>query len=206
MVFGFVDREIQDEIATVIVKMIANYIDIINVLDIAYKMTTMFDIFDGTTVQPPISCYMTEIHRKYEGNGPCVFGTKSIKSGVTIWRFKIDRGNHFYIGIINSSLVNNMNNFYKTIKDSYSLYGYHGHAWHNGKIQKTNSNWRFNSIYDPELCMCLDFNTKKLSYSINKGEFESVFDNIDITKEYKLAICVYGPKHDMNIVSSKHME
>ena len=204
--------------ASVIVKLIASYIDSADLFELSYKTEDMFDGFDIESVQSPIDCYLntviglkyggkyTGISRNSGGHGPCVFGTELIQSGVSIWRFRIRSGNHWYIGIIDASLVQKMNNFYKTIKESYSLYGYRGNAWHNGEIKETNFNWTFNAVYDPEVVMCFDFNSRKLFYSINGKPFQCVFDNIDTSKAYKLAVCIYGPKHNMQLIASKYMK
>lgn len=200
--------------ASVIVNLIASYIESADLLDVAYHTNNLFDEIDQITAHYSIYCHLntvfagkyTGISRYNGGHGPCVFGAKSIQSGVAIWRFHISSGNHWYIGIIDASLVQKMSNFYKNVKQSYSLYGYKGNAWHNGEIVQTNFNWTFNAVYDPDIVMALDFNSKKLFYSINNKPFECIFDNIDVSKAYKLAICIYGPKHNMQLEASKHMK
>mmetsp|Transcript_58059 Transcript_58059/g.52289 ORF Transcript_58059/g.52289 Transcript_58059/m.52289 type:complete len:242 (+) Transcript_58059:42-767(+) len=215
LVDGYLDDIQGDNLtASVIVQLIASYIDSADLLEVAYKTENLFDEIDHSSAQYSISCHLngvfggkyTGISRYNGGHGPSVFGTKSIQSGVAIWRFRITSGNHWYIGIIDASLAQKMNNFYKNVNESYSLYGYKGNAWHNGEIIQTNRKWRFNAVYDPEVVMALDFNSKKLFYSINKLPFQCVFDNIDVSKAYKLAICIYGPKHNMQLIASKHMK
>eukprot|EP01084_Bolivina_argentea_P056633 103598_1 len=134
---------------------------------------------------------------------PCAFGIQTVKSGITIWRFRIEKGDYWYIGIINAQKVKKMTDFSGKIADSYSCTG-DGCSYHQKKRISRHKGLRFKS--GDILCMCFNMNNKQLLYSLNNQTFKTMFGNINTSIKYKMALCTGGCNHSIILESYIHID
>eukprot|EP01084_Bolivina_argentea_P104722 187504_1 len=169
----------------------------INLLKISYEKNNnkiINEKWNKNTLSDEMTIHGNKILYNYGGDGPCAcaFGTEIIKSGINIWRFKIEKGNRWFIGIINAEKVKEMSQFHLNVPDSYSCCGGNGYSFNQKKAIPNNNGLKFDS--GDILVMCLNMNNSKLLYSLNRQPFKTIFHNINTSIKYKMAICCYGSK------------
>eukprot|EP01084_Bolivina_argentea_P014924 27919_1 len=174
-----------------------------DIKELAYNMKDKWDTFDTE-----ISCSAmqiesgTKIVRRGSPACPCAFGTKIISSGIAIWRFEID-DDCWTFGVIDASKVDKtVTSSYYCKTHSYAV-GWYG-VYANGE-QLTGHQWRERWKNGDIVCMALNYYDKTVSYSVNNSEFEIEFDNIDISKKYKLGVST-GREKSVELMASINIQ
>ena len=195
---------------------------IISLQHLSYNMNEHWDEWDDTTKHyayefDKITDNQTIICRvKYADGYPFMFGTKVTNSGITIWRLKARGGSRwrvagtmYWIGFLPSSLVKK-----DTSDDVYekeeALFLY----W-NGDIFPEDSEYKCKDLdndkyydfgrVDDTVCLILDTTERSVSYSVNEAPLSQIFENINISNDYKLAVCIEWIAR-LELQASTHLE
>eukprot|EP01084_Bolivina_argentea_P195432 335257_1 len=191
-----------------VMYIIIEYYFTIKAKQLAYKMDDQFDSWNKDTLHTDYvidTDDTTILYRHTWGRDsvPNTFGNQIISGGITFWRFKLI--NHdWFVGIINANKRKQQEySFYDRISDSYCIWGYNGNMYHLKGNQKTWKEFKFKP--GDILCMYLNYDTKKLSYSLNDAEFICVC-NIDTSLSYALGIGCDGTDHKIKLEASIHID
>eukprot|EP01084_Bolivina_argentea_P143139 251416_1 len=198
IVFGYIRNE---EIPNAVINIILFYYWT-NFEFLAHNMNNKFDSWDSITLGDSLTIFGDNVSRGNHGLFPCVFGTKIIGSGITIWRIKIVAMHAVIIGIIDAKQVTKMSKFYTVIGESYSLSAVTGNAFNLKEKKAINYKYGLGDT----ICIYLDFVEKKLCYSINQNKFECIFENIDVSLGYRLAVCMANKNEILTLESSTHKD
>ena len=108
---------------------------------------------------------------------------------------------HWYIGIAENKNLHKMSDFAEKVYESYSLKGFGG-KYHHGTWIERIDDLRYNRNGDI-ICMYFNYHEKTLSYSVNKSKFKCIFQDIDTSKKWIMAVSVDSRLQELQLESSQ---
>eukprot|EP01084_Bolivina_argentea_P293085 504022_1 len=183
---------------------------------IACDMNEQFDKFDPITKHSAftIDTIVTDSDTiiREGGTNPFIFGTMRVNKGCTIWKFKVIEPVVYWIGVVRANSIRKEESslHWGDKGPIHLLCAQNGYLYPSGsanavkKWNETRRAFTFDKSGDI-ICMLLDMNEKRISYSLNGGEFAYAFIDIDTEIEYVMAISIQSAAK-LQLISSIHLK
>lgn len=159
---------------------------------LAWETDAQDDAFDAATKHSAYTIKGYDILRS-GGSNPFIFGKLRVNKGCAIWRFNCSASEMYWVGVVNAAKIKKETesihhyaskwNMHTVLAQTGELYPQRSD---NGVKEWDRSKYTFKT---GEICVLLDMNEKTVSFSLNGGDFDIAFKDIDTENiEYAVAI------------------